>query len=161
MYKQKYTDIKKIISSLDKDITVCGWVKTCRISGSKDKRLAFIKLSDGSCIDHLQIVCSAKDGDFEDLFKRCKTGVSIEFYGKIVKSMGKGQSLEMQAKSYDILGDCDETFPIQKVDFTMDFLRKIPHLKSRSDVCASILRIKSVLKLAVTEFYDKIGFCEV
>ena len=51
-YKQSYIDIKQLSITdpakwFDQIITVCGWIKAIRISGGKDKRIGFVKLSDG------------------------------------------------------------------------------------------------------------------
>ena len=43
----------------------------------------------------------------------------------------------------------------------MEYLRRHPGLKSRTDTCASILRIKSLMKIAIQEYFAKTGFHEV
>jgi asparaginyl-tRNA synthetase len=169
-YKQSYTDIKDLFSNADtwtgQVTTVCGWVKTFRGS-SKD--LAFVSLKDGSCLQHLQIIFSKKSlpddqkGHFDDLFSKGNTGMSLKVVGKIVKSPGKGQTIEMQAITCSILGEVSDpnTYPISKNELSMDFLRTVPHLRGRTDTFSSIMRVKSVLRLAISEYFDSLNFHEV
>src|SRR5579885_329568 len=162
-YNQNYTDIKDLYSNyknwIGKETTVCGWIKTCRISGGKGKKIAFVKLSDGSFLKHLQIIFDSKslkkenDDYFDDLYKREKTGMALKIFGLIVKSPKEEQPIEMQAKIYEIYGDVinPETYPISKTELSLDFLRSIPHLRIRTDTFSSIVRIKSVLKFISSE----------
>ena len=51
----KHIDIRLVTSDenyIEKDVTVCGWVRTSRDS----KNMAFIELNDGTTLKHLQIV---------------------------------------------------------------------------------------------------------
>lgn len=172
-YKQLHTDIKDLFINsgkwIDQITTVKGWVQFCRSSGGKGKNILFVKLKDGSYMEHLQIIFSEKDlssdkqGYFDDIYSKAKIGVSLSVTGLIVKSPGKGQTIEMQAHEYVILGDVmnPEKYPISKNEISMDFLRTIPHLRPRTDTHQAILRIKSALKVAVTEYFDQLGFFEV
>lgn len=169
-YKQSYTDIKELFAQPDewinKTVITCGWVKTFRAS-SKD--LAFVSLKDGSCLQHLQIIFNKKSlpdnqkSDFDDLFLKGNTGMSLKVTGQIVKSPGKKQTIEMQALTCQILGEIMDpsTYPISKNELSMDFLRTVPHLRCRTDTFASIMRIKSVLRLAISEYFDSLNFHEV
>ena len=50
----KHIDIIDIMQGdyVDRDVTVCGWVRTSRDS----KNMAFLELNDGTTLKHLQIV---------------------------------------------------------------------------------------------------------
>ncbi len=88
------------------DVTVKGWVRTFR----NDQ---FITVTDGSTIRTLQVV--VKKENFDDAtLKRIQTGTWISAFGKIEKSLGNGQDIELICESMEILGDCDPNeFPIQ------------------------------------------------
>ncbi|ARF09713.1 asparaginyl-tRNA synthetase [Indivirus ILV1] len=166
-YIQGYTDIKNLYTSPDKfidtTVTVCGWIKTIRISGGKDKRLGFVKLSDGSCQQQLQIIFDGKAGISQEIFEFGGTGVSLCITGLIVKSPAKGQYIEMQANGYKIYGTIQDpdTYPISKTKLTLEHLRTIPHLRNRTDTFQSIMRIKSCMRLGFAEYFENIGFTEV
>ena len=75
----KHIDIADIISSqdfIDKEVTVCGWVRTSRNS----KSVAFIELNDGTSLKNIQVVVEKGDGDY----KEPRVGTSIKVTGKIV-----------------------------------------------------------------------------
>ena len=90
----------------NKKVIVKGWVKTFRAN-------RFISLNDGSCLENIQCVV-----DFENMrpkiLEKINTGTSLKIYGSLIKSMGKGQSLEIKVSDIKILGECDiESYPIQ------------------------------------------------
>ena len=43
----------------------------------------------------------------ESLLKKINTGATLEIEGELIKSMGKGQSVELLAKSIIVLGEAD------------------------------------------------------
>ena len=100
MYNKR-TKIKTILASEDVayEATVMGWVRTFRNS-------QFIALNDGSTINNLQVVATLGLLP-DDVSKRITTGACIKATGQIVASQGKGQKVEMQATSVEIIGDSD------------------------------------------------------
>ena len=166
-YQQRYTDIKDLYQNpdkwIDKVTTVFGWIKTARISGGKGKRLCFVKLSDGSYLQHLQIIFDEKTGMSDEIFGTTGAGVSLSVTGLIIKSPAKGQPIEMQTQNYQILGRVmdPDTYPIAKTKMTPEYLRTIPHLRSRTDTFQAIMRIKSVMRLSFSEYFDRLNFAEV
>ena len=170
---QPRTDILELLSSPDrwigKVVEVCGWVKTARLGGKNDKLIGFIELADGSCLQHLQIVSAMdvltadKKNYFDDLYHKAKTGSSLRIKGLIIKSPAKGQSIEMQTHEYQIFGEVLDpaTYPISKNELSLDYLRTVPHLRPRTDTFIAINTVKSVLLVALREYFDKIKFHEV
>ena len=92
-------------------ILVSGWVRTRRDS----KAFSFLEINDGSCLRGLQVVADAGIPGSEHLAKMT-TGASISVVGKLVPSQGGGQSWEVQAAELRLLGEADETYPLQKKD---------------------------------------------
>jgi len=97
----KRTKIKEILASeaYDTDVVVCGWVRTRRGS----KQVAFIALNDGSTIHNLQVVADI-DGIGEEALRNVTTGACLRVKGRLVRSQGKGQTVEVQAASIEVLG---------------------------------------------------------
>ncbi len=133
------------------DITVMGWVRTFRNN-------QFIALNDGSTNTNLQVV--AELGLFnDDLLKRITTSASIKVTGNLVKSLGKGQNIELKAVSIDILGDSDpEQYPLQPKKHSLEFLREIAHLRFRTNTFGSVFRVRHSLAFAVHKFFHERGF---
>src|SRR5213080_3811610 len=88
------------------EVTVMGWVRTFRNN-------QFISLNDGSTNDNLQVVIGLGLFD-EEIVKRITTGASLKVYGEVIASFGKGQEIQLKAKTVEILGDCDPSeYPLQ------------------------------------------------
>ena len=107
-------------------VNVKGWVRTRRGS----KQVNFIALNDGSTINNVQIVVDLSNFD-EEILKLITTGACISVNGELTESIGSGQAAEIQAREIEVLGACDNTYPLQKKGHTMEFLREIAHLCSR------------------------------
>ena len=104
-------------------VNVKGWVRTRRGS----KQVNFIALNDGSTINNVQIVVDLANFD-EEMLKLITTGACISVNGEMVESVGSGQKVEVQASEIEVLGTCDNTYPLQKKGHSMEFLREIAHI---------------------------------
>ena len=135
-------------------VSVKGWVRTRR----GNKHVQFVALNDGSTVANLQIVFDLEKFSEEDL-KAVTTGSSIHVEGLLVESMGKGQSVEVQADTLEIYGTADpETYPLQKKGHTLEFLREKAHLRPRTATFGAILRVRSALAFAIHKFFNEKGF---
>ncbi|MBQ9253705.1 MAG: asparagine--tRNA ligase [Bacteroidales bacterium] len=155
----KRVEIKELFSEKAKErintqVCVKGWVRTKR----GNKAVAFIALNDGSTINNIQIVADI-DKFGEDLLKRITTGASLKAVGTLVESMGKGQSVEIQATEIEIYGEADvNTYPLQKKGHTMEFLRDIAHLRPRTNTFGAVLRIRHNMAYAIHKYFNDNGF---
>ena len=139
---------------IGKEVSVKGWVRTRR----GNKNVQFVALNDGSTVRNLQIVFDLSKFSDDDL-KPVTTGSSIHVTGKLVESMGKGQSCEVQADTLEIYGTADpETYPLQKKGHTLEFLREKAHLRPRTATFGAILRVRSALAFAIHKFFQEKGF---
>jgi asparaginyl-tRNA synthetase len=148
----KRTRIKDIFSATtDTHYTVMGWVRTFRNN-------QFIALNDGSCLANLQVVVDFENYDLAFL-KRITTGASVHVEGKLIASMGKGQTVELIASKIEILGDCDpEIYPLQPKKHSLEFLREIAHLRFRTNTFSAISRVKQVLFYGIHKFFNDRDF---
>lgn len=90
-------------------VNVKGWVRTRR--GSKS--VNFIALNDGSTIKNVQVVADVEKFDAA-MLKQITTGACLSVNGELVKSVGSGQSVEIQATEIEVLGTCGSDYPMQK-----------------------------------------------
>lgn len=135
-------------------VTVQGWVRTKR----GNKAVAFIAINDGSCLANIQVVADLTAFS-EETIKRVTTGSCIKVEGQLVASQGAGQTVEIQAKAIEILGDADaETYPLQKKGHTLEFLREIAHLRPRTNTFGAVLRLRHTLAYGIHEFFHNKGF---
>ena len=138
----------------DQEIIVKGWVRTFRSN-------RFVALNDGSSLGNLQIVVDFENFD-EQMLKQITTGASIAATGRIVESMGKGQSYEMQASEIEIIGVSDpDQYPLQPKKHSLEFLREIAHLRVRTNTFSAIYRVRHNLIFAVHKFFHDKGFYNV
>ncbi|GAA3779279.1 asparagine--tRNA ligase [Corallibacter vietnamensis] len=141
---------------LDKDITlqeieIKGWVRTFRAN-------RFIALNDGSTLNNIQCVVDFENTD-EALLKRITTGAAVHIKGELKESQGKGQRVEIQVNSIEILGDSDpETYPIQPKKHSFEFLRENAHLRTRTNTFSAVMRLRSSLSFAIHKYFNDNGF---
>ena len=136
------------------EVCVKGWVRTRR----GNKHVQFVALNDGSTIKNIQIVFDMA-AFTDDELKAVTTGSSLCVTGILVESMGKGQTCEIQAKSFEIYGTADpETYPLQKKGHTLEFLREKAHLRPRTNTFGAVLRVRSALAFAIHKFFQERGF---
>ena len=153
MKHQRIAEILKS-SATDCDITVKGWVRTKR----GNKNVAFIALNDGSCVANIQVVVDLANAD-EEILKQVTTGACIRVDGKLVKSLGAGQGVEVQAEKIEIYGTADpESYPLQKKGHSLEFLRDIAYLRPRTNTFGAVLRIRHAMAFAIHEYFNKKGF---
>ena len=149
----KRTRIKELLATepQGQEVTVMGWVRTFRNN-------QFIALNDGSTNNNLQVVVALGKFD-DDQLKRITTSSSLKITGNLVASLGKGQKMDLNAVSIEVLGDCDaEKYPLQPKKHSLEFLREIAHLRFRTNTFGSVFRIRHSLAFAVHKFYNDKGF---
>ena len=134
-------------------VNVKGWVRTRRGS----KQINFIALNDGSTINNVQIVVDLANFD-EALLKEITTGACLSVNGVLAESVGSGQKAEIQAREIEVLGACDNTYPLQKKGHSMEFLREIAHLRPRTNTFGAVFRIRHNMAIAIHQFFHERGF---
>lgn len=153
----KKTTVKDLLSTpelMGTEVEVKGWVRTRR----GNKHVQFVQLNDGSSVNNIQVVLDMARFT-EDQLKPVTTGSSVRVTGKLVESMGKGQTSEIQADSIELYGTADPaSYPLQKKGHTLEFLREIAHLRPRTNFFGSVLRIRSSLAFAIHKFFNERGF---
>ncbi|WP_127132679.1 asparagine--tRNA ligase [Pseudoflavitalea rhizosphaerae] len=149
----KRVKIKDLLATdaTGQEVTVMGWVRGFRNN-------QFIALNDGSTNNNLQVVVELGMLD-EATLKRITTSASIKVTGEVVPSLGKGQKLELKAKTLGILGDSDaEAYPIQPKKHSLEFLREKAHLRFRTNTFGAVFRVRHTLAFAIHKFFHEKGF---
>ncbi|MBO5768984.1 MAG: asparagine--tRNA ligase [Bacteroidales bacterium] len=155
MEKIKRTKVVDLLQRNDYGsmVNAKGWVRTRR----GNKQVNFIALNDGSTINNIQIVVDLANFSEESL-KDITTGACISVNGELTASPGSGQAVEIQAREIEVLGTCDNTYPLQKKGCSMEYLRSIAHLRPRTNTFGAVLRIRHNMAIAIHQYFHERGF---
>lgn len=133
-----------------------GWIRTNRCSG----KVGFIELNDGSYFRNVQLVYREGLSNFDEVSKY-STGSAITITGKLKLTPEGKQPFEIEITESVLDGACDESYPLQKKRHSFEFMREIPHLRPRANTFYAIFRLRSVLSMAIHEFFQNQGFVYV
>lgn len=139
------------------EVTVQGWVRTRRASKAG---ISFLIVYDGSCFYPLQTVINNTLPNYQNDILRLTTGCSVVITGRVVESLGNGQSYEIQAKSVKVLGwvEDPDTYPIAAKRHSMEYLREVAHLRPRTNLIGAVARVRHTLAQAIHRFMNEQGF---
>ena len=149
--------------SINKIITIKGWINNCRIQTN----ISFISVNDGSTVENLQVVSEftkEQKIEFSDLLNKITKGASVEITGKLVESIGSNQSVELKATldNIKVIGTIDpETYPIIKARVPLEYIRKYPEYKIRTNLGGVLARIRNSCSFATHNFFQKNLYCNV
>ena len=145
--------VKQALQSTQTEIAVevKGWVRTFRSN-------RFIALNDGSTINNIQAVVDFEKLD-EAVLKQINTGACLSIKGQLVQSLGKGQSVEIQTESLEVLGEANpDEYPLQPKKHSLEFLREKAHLRMRTSTFSAVFRIRHAAAFAVHKYFNENGF---
>ena len=151
--------IKEILSQTPSDdiLTVEGWVRTKRDS----KNVCFLEINDGSCLKGIQAVVDKASFPNNNLLDSITTGSAIKAKGKLVKSLGGNQAVELETKEIELIGPCPQDYPLQKKRHTVEFLREKAHLRARTNLFGAVTRVRNTMSYAIHSFFQENGFVYV
>ena len=140
-------------------VTVKGWVRTRRDSKAGGG-LSFLTVSDGSCFDAVQAVAHPTLANYESEVLHITTGCAVIVTGTLVESKGKGQTVEIEAQSVEVVGwiDDPDTYPVAAKQHSFEYLREIAHLRPRTNTFGAVTRVRHCLAQALHRFFSDRGF---
>ena len=141
----------------EKEVSVCGWVKTLRDS----KMFGFIELNDGSCFSSCQIVFEEGKIDNFKQISKLNVGASIFVEGILILTPEMKQPFEVKAKKIEVLGSSVPEYPLQKKRHSFEFLREIAHLRPRTNTFSAVFRVRSAAAFAIHKFFNERNFIYV
>ena len=140
---------------LNQPVKIHGWVYRTRSSG----KITFIVMRDSTGI----IQCTAKqdelNGEIYDKLKNLTIESSLELAGTVYKDERSISGYEIKVTDAKIY-QRNESFPITK-DKSEEFLLDIRHLWVRSQEFTAMLKIRSTIFHAFSDFFYNEGFYEV
>jgi len=138
------------------DVQLQGWIRTNRSNGS----IGFIELNDGTYFRNCQLVYNISLPDFP-IIEKYLTGTALTITGKFILTPNNKQPFELQLKEVILEGACDSSYPLQKKRHSFEYLREIGHLRPRTNTFNALFRVRSVLSMAIHEFFQSQGFVYV
>lgn len=161
--------LKEGVAAVGREVTVKGWIRTCR-SAEKGK-LYFVEVNDGSTVRSAQVVLNVDSCTGTDAVANAGgAGASVSITGVVVESPAKGQDIEIKATSAEVLGAVyggdngevgGKNYPMAKKQHTLEFLREKAHLRPRSKVFSSAMRLRNAMAFATHKFFNERGFVYV
>jgi len=133
-----------------------GWVRTNR----SNNHIGFIELNDGTSFRNVQCVYDSSISQY-NLIQGYNTGTAISVVGILKITPENKQPFEIVCQSVLCEGACDSTYPLQKKRHSFEYLREIAHLRVRSNTFSAVFRVRSLLSMAIHEFFQNQGFIYV
>jgi asparaginyl-tRNA synthetase len=133
-----------------------GWVRTNR----SNNHIGFIELNDGTSFRNVQCVYESSIADYA-LAQSYNTGTAISVVGTLKITPENKQPFEIVCQSIHCEGACDASYPLQKKRHSFEYLREIAHLRMRSNTFSAVFRVRSLLSMAIHEFFQNQGFIYV
>ncbi len=156
LYAIVYGQNKELVKDI-KEVYLEGWIKTNRNNGS----IGFIELNDGTNFKSAQVVYDANKVQDFDKLAHLPTGAAISVRGDLIITPNNKQPFEIQASEIGLIGDVDSSYPLQKKHHSFEFLRDIAHLRPRANTFNAVFRVRSVLSMAIHQFFQDEGFVYV
>jgi asparaginyl-tRNA synthetase len=151
------TNIKNIFKKPElyygQKINIKGWIRTIRTS----KNVGFIEVNDGTFFSNIQVIFDNELSNNEDI-RKCTTGTALSINGELVKTPNAKQDFEIQAEEIKIIADTSEDYPLQKKRHTFEYLRKIAHLRPRTNTFSAAFRVRSTSAYAIHKFFQEKDF---
>lgn len=135
---------------IGEELVVNGWVRTFRSN-------RFISLQDGTTSQGLQAVVDFENTP-EDILRKIDTGAGLSLKGKLVKSQGQGQDVELQVAEFLYIGESTPDYPLQPKEHSAEFLRENAHLRFRTTAFGAIFRIRHAVSFAIHDYFNQNGF---
>lgn len=136
------------------EVEVNGWVRAFRSN-------RFIALNDGSTINNLQCVIDFENTD-KEILDRINIGAAIKVTGTFKESLGSQQSVEVEVKTVEILGDANpeevKLTILSPKRHSLEKLREQAHLRVRTNTFGAVMRVRSKLAFAVHSYFQQNNF---
>ncbi|XP_037587747.1 probable asparagine--tRNA ligase, mitochondrial [Cebus imitator] len=145
--KLSVRDALRAQNASEERVKVQGWVRSVR----SQKEVLFLHVNDGSSLESLQVVAdSSLDSrisiDSEDYLTQLRLKPFVlKYFNILITALWEA-----------------ETFPIRyKERHPLEYLRQYPHLRCRTNILGSILRIRSEATAAIHSFFKDSGFVHI
>ncbi|KAI1004987.1 Asparagine--tRNA ligase [Podosphaera aphanis] len=138
------------LNDLD-EVVISGYIRSIR----NQKQRSFASIGDGSSIQSLQALLTPAQA------KGLSYGTAVRVTGCWKPSPNpSAQSHELHVSKLDVLGPVDSSYPLQKKYQTPEYLRTIPHLRTRIPFNCALLRFRSDAIAIITKTLSEMSFTQ-
>ena len=132
-------------------VVVQGWVRSRR----KSKTMAFAVVNDGSTFRGLQVATPSVH-----LLDGLHAGTCVRVEGHLsAAANAAGESVELVPSRVQVLGACeDKGYPLAGKRHSLEHLRTVGHLRSRTNTFGAMWRVRDEATFAVHEYFREYGF---
>lgn len=130
-------------AKIDEIVDTQVWVRYVRKSG----KVVFLQCYDGTTDEDTQFVVP------KDKYLEAKRGDYLKIFGVKVTSKGT-QEYEILVDKYEVVSR-PEAFPLEKKDASIETLREIPHFRCKTTTSATILKLRSLVELGLSQYFDE------
>jgi asparaginyl-tRNA synthetase len=170
-WKRNRTRVKELLAqgegAIGSTVTLKGWVRTSR--SAEKGTILFVEITDGSSVKGVQLVLNASSTEGFASIENCGgVGASLSCTGTVVASPAKGQVLEIHASSAVCIGPVyggdkpgevgGKNYPMAKKAHSLEYLREKAHLRIRSKMFSSAMRMRNAMAYATNLFFQERGF---
>ncbi|CAL4321814.1 asparagine--tRNA ligase [Buchnera aphidicola] len=138
---------------INKEVKIFGWIRNRRHSKSG---VSFIDIYDGSCLQIIQCIVKKNIiSNYNSEILKISIGCSVCVIGKVISTLDKYQKYELQTNTIKVIGWVEKAhqYPISSKKHTYEYLRSVPHLRSRTHIIGVITRIRNNLFHAIHKFF--------
>ncbi|KAI0222124.1 putative asparagine--tRNA ligase, mitochondrial [Lamellibrachia satsuma] len=145
---------QQLDDEIDEELGPMGWVKSLR----QHKDVIFLNINDGSCLSSIQVVAQYGSCPGSASYGSC-----VRVDGVMTKSSHTEQPVEVKADTVHVFGPCDKIkYPLKtKKRHPPDYLRQYLHLRPRTNMFSSLLRIRSNAKKAFSDVLHELEYCYI
>ena len=147
---------KNSAAYIDKEVTIGGWIRNIRDS----KTFGFLVINDGTYFQTLQVVYNDKMANFAEI-SALNVGAAVIVRGTLVATPNAKQPFEVQAEEVTVEGMSTPDYPLQPKRHTFEYLRKITHLRPRTNTFQAVFRVRSLAAYAIHKFFQERDFVYV
>lgn len=130
------------------EVTLGGYVKNNRFLG----QVGFLAVNDGSCFDAVQIVYTDKKYD------SIRLGSTVLAKGRLHFTPDGKQPFEIEASEITLVGDTDDSYPLQKKKTSFEYLRGIPQWRMKTNTFNAVFRVRSALSYYIHQYFHEHGY---
>lgn len=159
-WRRKRTRVRELVEStpvIGSSVTVSGWVKRLQ------KNMRFMHINDGSTRHQLQIVLQGEETVGIDELRSCGgTDACVTVEGVVREGRRAEDAVEVHASRVTVHGRNTEAsrYPIAKgrQGINLETLRRSMHLRVRTSIMSSVMRIRNACAYATHRFFQQRGF---
>lgn len=136
-------------------VMLSGWVRSNRESKAG---MSFVTINDGSCVSNLQIIAPIALNNYQTEIIKLSKDCSITVHGKL--QLSPKSALELLAEKIIVHGFVEDpgSYPMSLKKHSIEHLRDHAHLRIRTNLISSVMRVRNTISFAIHSYLQNQGF---